>query len=115
MARGKITPRLVFADKDGSLYDHPDLLMLCRRGKEIALPRPDELIPLPDESEFFLLPGRLAIGLDPDTGQVVAPGEQAVAAFVRPGFTATATSAYSTGTDAPVLPIFSYTAVVYAR
>ncbi len=57
-----IEPCLVYADERGNIYDHPDLLMLCRRGSELTLPRPDELIPLPEDSEFFLLPGRGALG-----------------------------------------------------
>jgi hypothetical protein len=65
-----IQPTLVFADESGNIYDHPDLLMLCRRGGELELPRPDELMPLPEESEFFLLPGRSALGFDPESGQV---------------------------------------------
>ncbi|MBP3730465.1 MAG: radical SAM protein, partial [Mailhella sp.] len=60
-------PRLLVADKNGDIYDDPQLLMLCRKGKEWTLPRPDELIPLPLESELFLLPGRHAVGLDPET------------------------------------------------
>ncbi len=109
---------MVVAQPDGSICEHPDLLMICRRGREFALPRPDELMPLPDESELFLLPGRLAVGLDPDSGETVAldPSEGlAVAAFVSPGHTLTSHPAYLLSGDPasppPTLPLFAYGAV----
>ena len=111
----KPTPRLVFADDQGQIYDHPDLLMLCRKGEEFGPPRPDELMPLPEESEVFLLPGRRAVGLDPETGQAEALEENAVAAFVSPGYTLGGVAAYAPMPDAPVLPLFAYAAVGYAR
>jgi len=116
MATQKIKPHMLFADAEGKIYDHPELLMLCRRGQEFGLPRPDEITPLPAESELFLLPGRRAVGLDPETGAVEAIEETAVAAFVCPGFTSTGLAAYLTdkSPDAPTLPLFSYTAVGYA-
>ncbi len=113
MASRKVKPRMLYADKDGSIYDHPDLLMLCRRGDTIALPRPDELVPLPEESELFLLPKRRALGLDDETGKIEQLEEFAVAAFVSPGYTLGAHAAYHTDAagDVPVLPLFAYSAV----
>jgi len=111
----KPRPKLLFADQDGNIYDHPDLEMLVRHGSELARPRPDEYIPLPDESELYLLPGRRAVGLDPETGEVEVMEEQAVAAFVRPGFTLSGTPAYLSDDDAPTLPLLSYAPVGYAN
>ncbi|MCM0754932.1 radical SAM protein [Desulfovibrio aminophilus] len=113
-AHKKTPPSLVFAGPDGSIYDHPDLLMLCSRGDELTLPRPDEFIPLPEESEFFLLPGRRAMGLNPETGQVEVLEETAVAAFVTPAYTLTAHPAFEKDDGAPVLPLFAYGAVGFA-
>ena len=104
-------PRLLLADAQGQIYDDPDLLMLCRRGQEWALPRPDELMPLPPESELFLLPGRHAVGLDPETGEAVQLEELAVAAFIAPAHTLTAHPVYVTDENAPTLPLFAYGAV----
>ncbi len=115
MSTKKLRPRLVYADASGRIYDHPDLEMLVRRGAHIVPPRPDELIPLPPESELFLLPGRTALGLDPETGQVEDIGETAVAAFVCPGHTLSAQAAYATNPGAPVLPLFAYGAVGFTR
>lgn len=109
-----IEPCLVFADAAGNIYDHPDLLMLCRRAGELTLPRPDELMPLPEGSEFFLLPGRSALGFDPESGQVEELGEAdelAVAVFASPAHTLSATAAYQSRPGAPTLPLFAYGAV----
>ena len=110
-----LRPRLLVADSQNRIFDHPDLLMLCRQGGQWALPRPDELMPLPDESELFLLPARRAVGLDPETGEVEAQEELAVAAFAAPAHTITAHPAYVTDKGAPVLPLFAYGAVGFAR
>ncbi len=115
MARPRLRPHLVFADPSGAIYDHPELLMLVRRGRELALPRPDELIPLPEGSDLYLLPHHHALGLHPASGNVEALEEWAVAAFVRPGFTLSATAAYQRDDDAPTLPLFAYGAVGFAQ
>ena len=115
MASSSIRPRLVVADEHGDIYDHPDLYMVVRRGNEFALPRPDELMPLPDESELFLLPGRTAVGLDPESGEAVEEEALAVAAFAAPAHTLTAHPAYVTAEDAPMLPLFAYGAVGFAN
>ncbi|MCL1985023.1 MAG: radical SAM protein [Betaproteobacteria bacterium] len=111
----KLLPRLVIADSRGRIFDHPELLMLCRRGSQWTLPRPDELIPLPEESELFLLPARRAAGLDPKTGEVDVQEELAVAAFAAPAHTITAHPAYVTDNGAPALPLFAYGAVGFSR
>ncbi|MBU1249329.1 MAG: radical SAM protein [Proteobacteria bacterium] len=113
--REKPQPRLLVADIDGNIYDHPDLLMLCRRGDELAQPRPDEIMPLPEESEFFLLPGRYAVGFDAEEGMVETLDDLAVAAFVCPGHTVTGIAAYDTEEGAPILPLLSYAAIGYAE
>lgn len=115
MASAFTRPRLVVADSDGNIFDHPDLLMMSRRGTEWCLPRPDELIPLPDESELFMLPGRHAVGLDPETGETVEMEEMAVAAFAAPAHTLTAHPVYVSEADAPMLPLFAYGAVGFAN
>ena len=115
MVSSSIRPCLITADAAGNIYDNPELLMICRHGEEFGLPRPDELMPLPEESELFLLPGRLALGLDPETGEVETLDEQAVAAFVAPAHTLTGHPAYVTQADAPVLPLFAYGAVGFAN
>lgn len=111
----RLAPRLVMADAEGNVVDAPGLLMVCRRGGQWGLPRPDELMPLPDESELFLLPGRRAVGLDPESGVMEAVEGLAVAAFAAPAHTLSAHPAYVAGAEAPLLPLFAYGAVGFAR
>ena len=115
MASSSIRPCLVVADKSGNIYDCPERLMVCRRGKEFTLPRPEELMPLPEESELFLLPGRQALGLNPETGELELQEELAVAAFASPAHTLTAHPAYRSAEDAPMLPLFAYGAIGFAN
>lgn len=110
-----LRPHLLVADAQGNIYDHPDLLMVCRRGDQWGLPRPDELIPLPPESEIFLLPGRRAAGLNEESGEIEVQEDLAVAAFAAPAHTITAHPAYARDDDAPLLPLFAYGAVGFAR
>ncbi|WP_147822184.1 radical SAM protein [Salidesulfovibrio onnuriiensis] len=111
----KPQPRLLFSDEQGQIYDHPDLLLMVRRGSEFGLPRPDEIMPLPEESEFFMLPGRHAVGYNEKAGQVEVMEELAVAAFACPGHTVTGVSAYESDPDARPLPLLSYAAIGYAE
>ncbi|PIE69042.1 MAG: radical SAM protein [Deltaproteobacteria bacterium] len=116
MAKQHIAPRALVADTNGQVYDHPHLLMVCRRGNQITLPRPDELIPLPPASDLYLLPGRDALGFDPETGSIERLDEgNAVAGFVCPSYTLSATTAYHANDHAPVLPLFAYGAIGYAQ
>ncbi len=110
-----LKPRLVMANADGTIFEHPHLLMVCRRGREWMLPRPDDLIVLPPESELFLMPGRNAVGVDPKTGTTEILENYAVSAFGAPAYTLTAHAAYVSQKDAPSLPLFAYGAVGYAK
>ncbi len=114
-------PSLLFADKNGEILDFPSLSMAGMSNRKFFQPQLDDLIPLPEGSELFVLPGRLPIGCDPTTGEPLlvennpwAGNEpvQAVAAFMAPAHTSILNSAYLTqSNDAPTLPLFAYTAV----
>lgn len=111
----KERPRMLMADADGNILDHENLLMVCRKGDEWRLPAPGEMIPLPAESETFLMPGRRAIGLDPHSGEIQVSENLAVAAFVCPGHTLTAHPAWLADENAPILPLFAYGALGFAN
>jgi len=115
------TPSLVFADGQGNISDFGPLSMAgMSNGQFFSLQRED-LIPLPEGSELFLLPDRLPVGIDPQSGEPLLleenpfqknTGIQAVAAFMAPAHTAIYTSAFTKRSkDAQVLPLFAYTAV----
>ncbi len=112
----KELPRLVYADEAGKIYDEPRLLMLCRKGFDITLPRPDELIPLPKDSDIFFLPQKRPLGFDKKNGKIeVIEDRYAVAAFVSPGYTLTGLCAYKSDSGSSVLPLFAYGAVGFLK
>ncbi len=108
-------PFMVYADEKGQVFEHPGLLMVGSEALVPRLPEPEELIPLPDGSELFVLPGRVPLGYEPASGQIISvedEGFRAVAAFVAPAHTAALWTAYKTYNPEPlVLPLFHYTAV----
>ena len=115
--------RLLFADAQGVVFDHPRLLAAVRSGDEVRAPR-ERAAPLPDGATLCLLPGRRPVGVDPATGETVALSTvtvgrrtfvpHAVGATLPPGWTrallpAAARPALPTAA-APVLPQWAYTA-----
>lgn len=111
----RCAPRLVRADRNGNIREDSRLLMQCRQGDRIFTPEWSDLIPLPAESDLFLLPGRHPVGADPVSGKARETDGLAVAAFAAPGHTLSGHPAYVEEADAPALPLFAYGAVGYAR
>jgi len=111
--------KLVYADSQGRIYDHPYLHLAGRSGWDFHRVPEKELMPLPPGSDLFVLPGRQAVGYDPRRRRFVTAGEvpgqageaQAVAAFMAPAHTMNYLAAYKTTPGSPVLPLFAYTAV----
>lgn len=115
-------PRLLFSTDDGSILEHPDLLACADGGGEPGLLGDGRVIPLPRGSDLFMLPGRTPLGFEPDTGELIALDADetgrpvhAVAAFLAPAHTATRLACFTTREGAPVLPLYSYAAIGYAR
>jgi pyruvate-formate lyase-activating enzyme len=111
--------RLLVADAEGRIYDHPELLLAGERGAGPEAIAPEELIALPRGSDLFALPGRDPVGLTaggaPERVKEWLGGEaRAVAAFLAPAHTGCHHAAWRTRRDAPVLPTFAYTAVGFA-
>ena len=107
IARPQEPVRMVFARPDGSILDHPRLLLAGVGGGTPRPVRDDELVPLPRGSDLFLLPGRRPIGFDPGSGAEIEhdeDGVSAVAAFLAPAWTMYLHPAYRTLADAPALP-----------
>jgi wyosine [tRNA(Phe)-imidazoG37] synthetase (radical SAM superfamily) len=121
MIHPKKMPHLVCANEAGEIIDLPDFSMTGKSGVHFVSPRLSELIPLPEGSDLFALPGRKPVGLDPSGKKPVAVAEdprrpgfpvRAVAAFMAPAHTALYSAAFKkTGRHAPTLPLFAYTAV----
>ena len=114
-------PRLVISNHEGKVFDHPDLIMAGRSGEQVLLPHPSELISLPVGSQLFTLPERIPIGWD-ERGEAFASAEKmkmggkemdctAVAAFLPPGYIRTLLPAAQRESEAPLLPLWAYSAV----
>lgn len=112
-------PKLVYADENGEIFDHPGMFMAGTSGGVSREITENQVQPLPQGSELFLLPGRNPLGVDhagtlvPLLDDPLNPGRpvSAVAAFMAPAHTATMYAAYRTGLNAPNLPLFAYTAL----
>lgn len=114
-------PCLVFANNKGEIQDFPELDMAGRSASWFFRPELTDLIPLPEGSDLFVLPGRLPIGVEKDSPDPVLLNEnpyashegiQALAAFMAPAHTATLTAAFEKKHgDAAPLPLFAYAAV----
>lgn len=113
-------PSLVFANRKGEIMDYEGLEMAGSSAGHFRRLEPEELIPLPEGSELFVLPNRLPVGIEPESGEAAlldanpydgSPEISAVAAFMAPAHTAVYSAAYQTQANAPLLPLFAYTAV----
>lgn len=118
MAKLQELPSLLVVDVDGRLMAHPTLKVAARSARDIVEALPEDFIPLPEGSELFGLPGRLAIGFDHVSGEFVPVDEgpegqpvRPAAAFVAPAHTSLLMPAYVEREGAPKLPLFAYTCV----
>jgi len=104
-------PYLLYSDGKGNIFEDISLYAVGRSGWD-AFPIPtEEWIPLPEGGSLYELPGRKAIGIDVESGEMrLCEKGWAVAAFIPPAHTGLYLAAYETGPDAPTLPLFCYTA-----
>lgn len=103
--------------------EHPYLLATVRSGEDLLGPPGEAPIPLPAGARLVHLPGRLPVGMDPETGELELVREMklgrktfvpdAVGALVPPGYTRTYLPGEVKG-DGPVLPQWAYTAAAWA-
>jgi pyruvate-formate lyase-activating enzyme len=108
--------RLLVADAEGRVYDHPELRLAGERGAGPERIAASEWIPLPRGSDLFALPGRAPVGFRARGAPVVVDawlgGEaRAVAAFLAPAHTVTHNAVWRTRAGAPTLPTFAYAPV----
>ncbi len=109
-------PLMVYADESGNILEAPGFEAVGRSGRDAVKLEPDDFIELPEGSEFFFLPGRLPYGFNQKSKQIeLFTGGRAVAVFVSPAHTQTYLAAYEKQQDAPVLPLYAYTAVGLSR
>jgi len=104
-------PNMLFADRQGNIYDHPHLKMTVRSENYNFVPYEIELIELPASSRLYFIPDTHPHAYNPDTaGMEVFTGGYAVSAFLDPGYLRLFMPAYKKLSDT-VLPMYAYTAV----
>lgn len=113
-------PKMVYADSSGQVYDHPRLKMAVWDGHQIRLPNEDELVPLPEGSDLFLMPRRFPLGFSGKKNHLIEydgadeGGSVAVSAFLAPAYLRLTHPAVRTLDQAPTLPLFAYSPVGWA-
>jgi wyosine [tRNA(Phe)-imidazoG37] synthetase (radical SAM superfamily) len=106
-----MSPFILYSDGDGNIFEDASLYACGRSGWDAVPVESSEWILLPEGGSLYELPGRRGIGMDVETGEMrLCEKGWAVAAFIPPAHTGLYLSAYETGTDAPTLPLFCYTA-----
>jgi hypothetical protein len=108
------SPYLLYSNGKGEIFEDTSLYAAGRMGWD-ALPVPvEDWITLPDGGSLYELPGRRGIGIDVNTGEMrLCAKGWAVAAFIPPAHTGLYIAAYETMPEAPVLPLFCYTAAAW--
>jgi pyruvate-formate lyase-activating enzyme len=114
-------PFLLYADDRGRIFEHPYLRMAGFSGSGPFPVEEPDLVPMPEFSKLFFLPGRPPVGVDPATGSYEVLEEarvgrrmrpcHAVAAFLEPGIVRTHLPASDGRGKASILPSWAYTAV----
>lgn len=117
----KRLPKMIYADAQGNIYDHPELCMVGMNGNVSVLPEDVELIPLPEDSRLFTMPAMPPVAWDDKKKVFITVNEvrsgrnkqrvQAVAAFMAPGYVRTLLPACVYTNNKTQLPLWSYTAV----
>jgi pyruvate-formate lyase-activating enzyme len=106
------SPYLLYSDGKGNIFEDETLYAIGRSGWDALPIQMDEWIKLPNGGSLYELPGRKGIGIDVTTGEMrLCDKGWAVAAFIPPAHTGFYLAAYETEPDAPILPLFCYTAV----
>lgn len=111
MSAKRIQPYAVFSDGHGSMYEDTRFFVAGRSGRSFYPIYLDEMIPLPNGSELVELPGRSTLGYTRKGELRALPDGLASAAFIAPAHTQLATAAWEVYHNAPVLPLYAYTAV----
>jgi len=118
--------RLLVSDKSGKIFDIPELEAAGMKAGCFFRPGGEEFIKMPDASRLFMLPKRMPVGYDRDSGKFKALENYfAVAAFIAPAYTGAYSAAYTefpfserdgysvpvrrTGIGPDILPLYCYT------
>ncbi len=105
-------PFMLFADQEGNIIENTHFEVVGRTASNNVRLQAEDFIEMPEGSELFFLPNRRPIGYNYKSNNIeVYDKGYAVSVFVSPAHTQTYLAAYTTENDAPVLPLYAYTAV----
>ena len=106
------SPFLLYADKDGNVFEDQSLFAVGRAAWDAFAIEKEDWIELPNGGTLYTLEHRRAIGIDVQTKEMrVCLKGWAVAAFIPPSYTGLYLAAFESLPQAPLLPLFCYTAV----
>jgi molybdenum cofactor biosynthesis enzyme MoaA len=113
----------VVATQDGEIFEHPEYRMAGMSGNEVRIPDDTEMIPLPQGSRLFTMPGVFPVGINLRNGKRESiyrlppsmGGEevQAVCAFMSPAYMRTYLPAVEYPPKRQTLPLWAYTALAW--
>lgn len=109
----------VYANKEGQIFEHPELALLGRAGINWLQPEEQEMIPLPEGAALVSIPGFLPVGINKQGELKLIENDpccrlntvQAVAALLPQGFTRTFLPACVKLADQSIMPTMGYAAV----
>lgn len=107
----RIQPFAVYSDGKGNIFEDNKLFAVGRSGQNIYPLYLDEMIPLPNGSDLFEIPGRKTMGYNRHGELITRSDGFASAAFIAPANTQLSIAAWKNEPNAPVLPLYAYTAV----
>lgn len=104
----------MYSDGNGNIFEDTTMYAMGRAGWDAFEVPVEDWIELPDGGNLYELPGRRGIGIDVQTGEMrLCEKGWAVAAFIPPAHTGLYMAAYETMPEAPLLPLFCYTAAAW--
>ncbi len=114
-----MSARALVCDRSGRIVDRPDLALAGQVGTRWVPVPEDDLVPIPEGTKVFFLPGSRAVGWDEAAGRPrVLPKHRAVAAMLQAGYTRTHLPAAAYPEGGPpaygchgYLPLWAYASV----
>ncbi len=118
-------PKMLFADEEGNIYDHPWLEMAGCNGSFMVQPDPVDLADLPEMSRLYYHPNCPPYGYDPEKKCFVLLTEtkigqkkikcNAVSAFIQQGWVRQLLPSMDYSKKNYTLPMWAYSAVGFAN
>ena len=108
------SPYILYSDGNGNIFEDTSMYAMGRAGWDALEVPVEDWIELPDGGNLYELPGRRGIGIDVVSGEMkICDKGWAVAAFIPPAHTGLYIAAYESEPEAPMLPLFCYTAAAW--